>query len=146
MLSTTFCFFCCFRVVRCHKSLRIQPLTMKIFSLHNAHRQSKHAEWQSGLKGDRWRHLYAHKHTLYNSLIGDVKGPAPPKVLAMTRSAICLRARRPVGLLPFVSWSWIRPSSSSLNTCEQKRKEGFFFHSGWAEEKKHKHSVKALLT
>lgn len=62
------------------------------------------------------------KHS--HSLIGEVKGPAPPMVLAMTRSAICLRARRPEGLLPFVSWSWIRPSSSSLNTCKKKKTQG----------------------
>lgn len=77
----------------------------------------------------RQRRIHAHTHTRYHSLMGDVKGPAPPTVLAMTRSAICLRARRPEGLLPFVSWSWISPSSSSLNTCKQKQKWG---HKHWS--------------
>lgn len=60
------------------------------------------------------------RHNVH-SLTGEVKGPAPPTVLAKTRSAICLRASRPVGLLPLVSWSWISPSNSSLNTCSQNK-------------------------
>lgn len=48
---------------------------------------------------------YIQTSTRGHSLMGAVKGPAPPVVLAMTRSAICLSAMRPVGLLPLVSWS-----------------------------------------
>lgn len=61
--------------------------------------------------------VYSHKCCYL--LIGEVRGPAPPTVLAMIRSAICRSARRPEGLWPLVSWSWIRPSSSSLNTFTQ---------------------------
>lgn len=71
---------------------------------------------------------HTHSKTNTHSLMAEVRGPAPPKKLAMTRSAICLRARSPVGLLPLVSWSWIRPSSSSLNTCSKK--PGFCFSLG----------------
>lgn len=140
VLSTTSCLFCCFRAVRCHKSLTNQPPTMKIFSLHNAHRHAVYTRNDNQApKGNRWRH----SRTNYHSLMGEVKGPAPPTVLAMTRSAICLRARRPVGLLPFVNWSWMRPSSSSLNTCENKRE--YFFPSR-VEERGHKQSVRASIT
>lgn len=84
------------------------------------------------------RDIHTHTHpprTHCHSLRGEARGPAPPKVLAMTRSAICLRARRPVGLLPFVIWSWIRPSNSSLNTCGQKEKTFFPFMVMWGQGK-----------
>lgn len=35
---------CCFRVVECHRSWGIQPPTMKIFSLADAHRRRIHVE------------------------------------------------------------------------------------------------------
>lgn len=117
---------CCFRVVECHRSWGIQPPTMKIFSLADARRCRIHVEWQTGRKGHKWIHSDAHTSTRGHSLMGAVKGPAPPVVLAMTRSAICLSAMRPVGLLPLVSWSWIRPSNSSLNTCKQNQIKLFY--------------------
>lgn len=50
-------------------------------------------------------------------LRGEVLKPAT--VLAIKKSAICLRASRPVGLFPFRCCSWIRLSNSSLKAWER---------------------------
>lgn len=60
--------------------------------------------WLPGVTGSSQHRVY--------SLRGEVLKPATE--LAMKKSAICLRASRPVGLFPFRCCSWIRLSSSSL--------------------------------
>ena len=64
--------------------------------------------------------IKAQTHTHTHVLLGELRGPAPPMVLAVMRSAMCRNASRPAGLLPLVVWSWIRPSSSSLNTYRDR--------------------------
>lgn len=59
--------------------------------------------------------VYHSKH----SLRGEVLRPATE--LAMKKSAICLRASRPVGLFPLFICSWIRPSNSSLKAWSRDR-------------------------
>lgn len=54
-----------------------------------------------------------------HSLRGEVL--KPDTELAMKKSAICRRARRPVGLFPFSCCSWIRLSSSSLKAWEKEK-------------------------
>ncbi len=56
-----------------------------------------------------------------DSLRGEVLKPATE--LAMKKSAICLRASRPVGLFPFCCCSWIRLSNSSLKAWKRKREK-----------------------
>lgn len=40
-------------------------------------------------------------------------------MLVVMKSAICCRAKRLVGVLPFCSWSWIIVSSSSQKACRR---------------------------
>lgn len=51
-------------------------------------------------------------------LRGEVLKPATE--LAMKKSAICRRARRPVGLFPFLCCSWIRLSNSCLKAWKRR--------------------------
>lgn len=57
------------------------------------------------------------------SLRGEVLKPATE--LAMKKSAICLRASRPVGLFPFRCCSWIRLSNSSLKAWKEKERKSW---------------------
>lgn len=59
--------------------------------------------------------LYSNKDGL---LRGEVLNPATEPATKV--SAICLRASRPVGLFPFLCWSWMRLSNSSLKAWRRR--------------------------
>lgn len=68
-------------------------------------------------------HTDTHSHSLLCLLM--LSAAMPPcgaagyieGMLVVMKSAICCRANRLVGVLPFFSWSWIIVSSSSQNAC-----------------------------
>lgn len=82
---------------------------------------------QRGLHLGKWGHAGLHVSLVAQStrlqsceclLRGEVLKPATE--LAMKKSAICLRARRPVGLFPFLCCSWIRLSNSCLKAWKRR--------------------------